>query len=73
MPPQNEIQAMFPAGSRVVPNPHGTAPGIDLDVPREGRPPCRVFCLPGVPAEMIEMWHDSVAPAIAGLFGRPPA
>ena len=69
MPPQNEIQALFPAGSRVVPNPHGTAPGIDLDAPRERRPACRVFCLPGVPAEMIEMWHESVAPAILGLLG----
>ena len=38
MPPQNEIQAMFPAGSRVIPNPHGTAPGIALAVPRQGRP-----------------------------------
>ena len=37
MPPQNELQAMFPAGSRVVHNPHGTAPGIDLEVPRDGR------------------------------------
>ncbi len=69
MPPQNKVQAMFPAGSRVVPNPHGTAPGIDLDVPREGLPACRVFCLPGVPAEMIEMWQGSVAPAIMGLLG----
>jgi nicotinamide-nucleotide amidase len=69
MPPQNEIQAMFPAGSRVIPNPHGTAPGIDLDALREGRPACRVFCLPGVPAEMIEMWRESVAPAILGLLG----
>ena len=69
MPPQNELQAMFPAGSRVVRNPHGTAPGIDLEVTREGRGPCRVICLPGVPAEMIEMWHDSVATAIAGLVG----
>ena len=69
MPPQNELQAMFPAGSRVVRNPHGTAPGIDLEVPREGRTPCRVICLPGVPAEMIEMWHDSVAATIAGFVG----
>jgi nicotinamide-nucleotide amidase len=69
MPPQNELQAMFPAGSRVVHNPHGTAPGIDLDVPREGRPACRVFCLPGVPAEMIEMWRETVAPAIVEMLG----
>jgi len=69
MPPQNEQQAMFPAGSRVIRNPHGTAPGIDLEVPRQRRPPCRVFCLPGVPAEMIEMWHDRLAAAIRGLGG----
>jgi len=70
MPPQNELQAMFPAGSRVIRNPHGTAPGIDLEAPRDGLPPCRVFVLPGVPAEMIEMWNDSVAEAICGLPGR---
>ena len=35
---------------------------------RAGRP-CRVFCLPGVPAEMVEMWHGSVAPAIAAMLG----
>jgi nicotinamide-nucleotide amidase len=59
---------MFPTGSRVVRNPHGTAPGIDLDVPREGRPACRVICLPGVPAEMIEMWRDSVGTALDGFI-----
>jgi nicotinamide-nucleotide amidase len=69
MPQRNEVQAMFPAGSRVVHNPHGTAPGIDLEVAREGRGPCRVICLPGVPAEMVEMWHDSVAATIAGFVG----
>ena len=69
MPPQNELQAMFPAGSRVVQNPHGTAPGIDLEVPRDGRTPCRVICLPGVPAEMVEMWHDSVGATIGGFVG----
>ena len=67
MPPQNELQAMFPAGSRVVRNPHGTAPGIELEVPATGRSALPVICLPGVPAEMIEMWHDGVAAAIAGF------
>ncbi len=69
MPRQNELQAMFPAGSRVVRNPHGTAPGIDLEVSRDGRPPCRVICLPGVPAEMVEMWHDSVAGILHRFVG----
>jgi nicotinamide-nucleotide amidase len=69
MPPQNQRQAMFPAGSRVIHNPHGTAPGIELEVSREGRPPCRVFVLPGVPAEMFEMWQSHVVAAIRNLPG----
>jgi nicotinamide-nucleotide amidase len=69
MPPQNELQAMFPQGSRVVHNPHGTAPGIDLEIPRTGRTPCRMICLPGVPAEMVEMWGDSVATTIDQFVG----
>lgn len=64
MPPANRVQALFPRGARIIPNPHGTAPGIDLDLPRSGRGPCRVFCLPGVPAEMKEMWFGTVAPAL---------
>lgn len=51
----------FPEGSRVIPNPNGTAPGIDLDLPRAGRPPARLFALPGVPAEMEEMFAQTVA------------
>jgi nicotinamide-nucleotide amidase len=69
MPQQNELQAMFPAGSRVICNPHGTAPGIDLTVVRGDRMPCRVICLPGVPAEMVEMWQQTVGPSIAESLG----
>jgi nicotinamide-nucleotide amidase len=69
MPESNRLQAMFPAGSRVVRNPHGTAPGIDMEVARDGRPPCRVICLPGVPAEMMEMWRDSVGATIGAFAG----
>ncbi|HVX15152.1 MAG TPA: CinA family nicotinamide mononucleotide deamidase-related protein [Pirellulales bacterium] len=64
MPERNVVQAMFPRGSRVIPNPHGTAPGIDVVVgPPLGRP-SRVFALPGVPAEMKEMWEATVAPRL---------
>lgn len=64
MPERNVVQAMVPDGCRVIPNPHGTAPGIDATVPpRLGRP-SRVFALPGVPAEMKEMWHATVAPRL---------
>ena len=64
MPKQNEVQAYLPEGGRVIDNPHGTAPGILLEVAREGRQPCLVFALPGVPAEMFQMWDESVAPAL---------
>src|SRR5439155_13433461 len=53
MPARNKLQAQFPRGSRVVPNPEGTAPGIDLSVPRSCVPPSRVIALPGVPADMV--------------------
>jgi nicotinamide-nucleotide amidase len=64
MPERNRLQAQFPRGSRVVPNPEGTAPGIDLTVRRSCGPPCRVIALPGVPAEMFAMWNETVAPAL---------
>ncbi|MGC3970658.1 MAG: CinA family nicotinamide mononucleotide deamidase-related protein [Pirellulales bacterium] len=67
MPERNKVQAYFPEASRVIPNPQGTAPGIDVDVPRAGRTPSRVFALPGVPAEMKEMWAATVGPAIQAM------
>ena len=67
MPERNKVQALFPERSQVIPNPHGTAPGIAMQIARELREPCRLFALPGVPAELFEMWHASVAPQIAAL------
>lgn len=69
MPQRNEIQAMFPAGSRVIHNPHGSAPGIDFDLKTTGGSSCRIFALPGVPAEMREMWRLGVEPEILGMLG----
>lgn len=71
MPDRNVVQAMFPEGSRPIPNAHGTAPGIALEALRADGTVSRVFSLPGVPAEMFEMWEASVAPAIAAAAGRP--
>lgn len=70
MPERNVCQALFPAGSSVIPNPHGTAPGVDIAVAREGRSASRLFALPGVPAEMVEMWTQSVEPALATATGE---
>jgi nicotinamide-nucleotide amidase len=71
MPPRNAVQADFPAGAQPIPNEHGTAPGIDMRVPRGDGGVCRIFALPGVPAEMYAMWHATVAPAIAAAHEAP--
>lgn len=73
MPDRNRVQAMMPNGSQPIHNPHGTAPGIDLVVKRPSGQDCRIFALPGVPAEMKQMWRDTVLPAIVqhgGLQGQ---
>lgn len=67
MPERNQVQADFPAGSRPIPNFHGTAPGIEMLVERTGREPCGLFALPGVPVEMHEMWANTVAERIVQL------
>lgn len=69
MPERNRVQAMFPAGSQPIPNPHGSAPGIAMKVSRADRDDCHLFALPGVPAEMIQMWEETVGLAIATLVG----
>ncbi|MFM7136069.1 MAG: competence/damage-inducible protein A [Planctomycetota bacterium] len=66
-PASNRRQAMFPEGSRVIPNPNGTAPGIDLSLDVGGRR-SRVFALPGVPSEMKPMWSAAIAPAIVTML-----
>ncbi len=68
MPPANQQQALFPEGSVMVFNPHGSAPGIDLTVSRSGKKPSRIFALPGVPAEMREMWEGTLANAISDML-----
>ncbi len=64
------MQAMFPHGSLIIPNALGTAPGIDLSVTRP-RGTARVFALPGVPAEMFEMFANWVAPAVSAMQPQP--
>ena len=81
MPERNRVQAMFPVGSTIIPNPQGTAPGIDMVIARDvvagkglaGKPhSARVFSLPGVPAEMRQMWDATVAQSIRAHVGPGP-
>ena len=66
MPPNNLKQAEHPAGAKLIPNPKGTAPGLDLTI--DGK---RIFALPGVPAEMKLMLADHVIPALVEVEGGP--
>jgi nicotinamide-nucleotide amidase len=68
MPESNRRQAMFPRGTRIIPNPNGTAPGIDLDVRRPEGGTSRIIALPGVPSEMREMWRGTVEAALAAML-----
>jgi nicotinamide-nucleotide amidase len=56
----NRVQAYFPVGSEVLANPRGTACGIAAQ--KDGK---WYFCMPGVPAEMMAMFEESVGPRLA--------
>ena len=64
MPESNLRQADVPEGARyVVPN-RGTAPGLVADL--DG---VRLYAVPGVPEEMVEMMEGTVLPELEGLAG----
>lgn len=71
MPERNRLQALFPVGSQMIGNPHGSAPGIYAQFSRPGGGACHLFALPGVPAEMFEMWQATVAPILERLRPVP--
>lgn len=60
MPESNFTQAMIPEGAVIIPNAHGSAPGIWLEDAR-GR---WVAMLPGVPREMRAMLSDGLLPRL---------
>lgn len=67
MPERNSLQAMLPRGANAIPNPHGSAPGIDLQIIGESQR-TQIFALPGVPAEMKQMWFETVAPRFESVL-----
>ncbi len=62
--PDRRKMAWLPQGARMLSNGVGTAPGVEV---RWGR--VRVFCLPGVPAEMEPMAEEHLFPALRGGGG----
>jgi competence/damage-inducible protein CinA-like protein len=59
----NSVQAPFPRGAQILPNPRGTARGFAVS--RGGRV---LYCLPGVPSEMEPMFRETVAPDVRRRF-----
>lgn len=68
MPDNNLRQAHHPRGARLIVNPKGSAPGLDLT--HEG---VRVFVLPGVPQEMLHMLDTHVLVELRRAAGEDSA
>lgn len=64
MTESNRKQALLPAGSKIMYNPVGTAPGFSLNMGK-----CLFFFLPGVPYEMKRMLTEQVIPEMLSLQG----
>jgi len=60
----NRVQALLPKSARVLPNPVGTAVGIEAVIAG-----ARLFCVPGVPVEMRTMLDEQVLPQLAESAG----
>jgi len=66
MPEINLRQAMRPPGASCLSNSHGTAPGLSATLRH-----CRIWCLPGPPAEMKPMFERFVLPSLRAGRARP--
>lgn len=64
MTPNNEKQASFPEGARILPNHNGTAPGCIVE--KEGK---AIIVLPGPPRELMPMFLESVRPYLLERSG----
>ena len=65
MPASNLRQADVPDGCRYIVPIQGTAPGLIAEFADGGR----IYAMPGVPAEMMEMMQHTVLPELAALAG----
>lgn len=72
MPESTKVQAQVPDGALVLDNPHGTAPGLALEVrPNPYRPDVAaawLVMLPGPPREMQPMFTNHVLPLLREKF-----
>ena len=69
MTDNNLRQADIPVGAAPIPNPIGTAPGIQAAFTHRGREVV-VYAVPGVPYEMQQMVRDHVLPDLLARSGE---
>ncbi len=69
MPANNLRQADVPKGGDYIPNPIGTAPGLQCEVVIDGVTKV-VYAVPGVPYEMVQMVTDFVLPDLLERAGE---
>src|SRR5437660_6133310 len=71
-PAGTRVEALVPEGATVLPNPHGTAPGLALHVQpnpfRPGGAASWLILLPGPPRELRPMFIDSVVPLLGQVL-----
>jgi nicotinamide-nucleotide amidase len=65
MPENNLRQADVPRGLRAIMPERGSAPGLVAELP-DGK---RIYAVPGVPEEMVEMMEGTILPELAALAG----
>jgi len=72
MSDRTRVQAQVPEGAIVLPNRHGTAPGLAIHVRpnrfRKNEAPSWLVMLPGPPRELRPMFADAVAPLLERAF-----
>ncbi len=71
MTDMQRLQAMRPMSGRCLDNPFGTAPGLQVTMPRchpaergSTQTKADVFCLPGPPGELIPMFERLIVPSL---------
>lgn len=75
MPPAAKRQALVPQGARVLPNPHGTAPGLAIELApnrfRNSGSASWLIVLPGPTRELQPIFEQHVVPLLKEKFGGP--
>jgi nicotinamide-nucleotide amidase len=66
MPESNLRQADVPEGARYITPSRGTAPGLVAEIPGGAR----IYAVPGVPEEMVEMMEGTILPELVSEAGE---